>query len=97
MTLGGERCEAAKALMKEGQKIISEEGDPFVKDAALLAAAQAVEHLEIAGYGTASAYARRLGYGDIDKLPQQTLAEERGADTLLTEIAETSPNAQAAS
>ncbi len=97
VTLEGETCEAAKALIKEGQEIAKEGGDPFVKDAALLAAAQGVEHYEIAGYGTASAYARRLGHKDIDKLLQQTLAEERGADTLLTEIAETSVNEQAAS
>lgn len=97
VTLEGETCEAAKALVKEAREIVKADGDPFIKDAALLSAAQATEHYEIAGYGTASAYARRLGYGDIDKLLQQTLAEERGADTLLTEIAETSINAQAAS
>jgi len=97
VTLEGETCGAAQALVKEGQEIVKADGDPFVKDAALVAAAQAIEHYEIAGYGTASAYARRLGYGDIDKLLQQTLAEERGADTLLTDIAETSINAQAAS
>jgi ferritin-like metal-binding protein YciE len=73
VTLEGETCEAAKALVKEGQEIAKEDGDPSVKDAALLAAAQGVEHYEIAGYGTASAYARRLGYRDIDKLLQQTL------------------------
>lgn len=97
VTLEGEVCDAAAGLIKEGQKIMQEEGDPFVKDAALLAAAQAIEHYEIAGYGTASAYARRLKQQDINTLLQQTLAEERGADTLLTEVAETSINKQAVS
>lgn len=97
VTLEGETCEAAKALVKEGQEIVKAEGDPFVKDAALIAAAQAIEHFEIAGYGTASAYVRRLGNKDMEKLLEQTLAEERGADTLLTEIAEASINFQAAS
>lgn len=97
VTLEGEVCDAAAGLVKEGQKIIQEEGDPFVKDAALLAAAQAVEHYEIAGYGTASAYARRLNRQDVEALLQQTLAEERGADLLLSEVAESSINKQAAS
>jgi len=95
--LEGGTSEVAKALVKEGQAIIKEDGDPFVKDAGLVAAAQGIEHYEIAGYGTASAYARRLGHKDIDELLQQTLAEERGADTLLTELAESSINKQAAS
>lgn len=96
VSLEGERCEAALGLVKEGQKILKEEGDPFVKDAALLAAAQAIEHYEIAGYGTASAYARRIGRADVEALLQRTLAEERGADLLLSEVAEASVNKQAA-
>lgn len=93
----GETSEVAKALVKEARKLLNEKGDPFVKDAGLVAAAQGIEHFEIAGYGTASAYARRLGHREIDGLLQQTLAEERGADTLLTELAESSINKQAAS
>ena len=96
VSLEGERCEAALGLVKEGQKVLKVPGDPFVKDAALLAAAQAIEHFEIAGYGTASAYARRLGRADVEALLEQTLAEERGADLLLTEVAEASVNPQAA-
>jgi len=69
----GETCEAAKALVKGRPGIAKEDSDLSSKNAALLAAAQAVEHYEIAGYGTASAYARRLGHKDIDKL-LQTLA-----------------------
>jgi len=95
--LAGETCDAARGLIAESQKILREDGDPLVKDAGLLAAAQGVEHYEIAGYGAASAYARRLGYTDIERLLQQTLAEERGADTLLNELAEASINKQAAS
>lgn len=92
----GERCEAALGLVEEGQKILKAQGDPFVEDAALLAAAEATEHYEIAGYGTASAYARQLGRSDVEGLLQRTLAEERGADLLLNEVAEASVNRQAA-
>jgi ferritin-like metal-binding protein YciE len=95
--LEGETCDAAKGLIAESRKILREDGDPLVKDAGLLAAAQGIEHYEIAGYGTASAYARRLGYTDVERLLQQTLAEERGADTHLNELAEASVNKQAAS
>jgi ferritin-like metal-binding protein YciE len=97
VNLAGETCDAAKGIITESQKILREDGGPLVKDGGLLAAAQRLEHYEISGYGTASAYARRLGYNEIDKLLQQTLAEERGADTLLSELAEASINKQAAS
>lgn len=85
-------CEAMKGLLKEGEEMIDAKGDPNVKDAALIAAAQRVEHYEIAGYGTARTFAERLGYSDAAEILQQTLDEEGAADKKLTKIAEESIN-----
>jgi len=93
---GSETCEAMQGLVSEGQEIISLDGDPEVKDAALIAAAQRVEHYEIAGYGCARTFARRLGLHDVAALLQETLDEEGNADKILTQIAETSINTEAA-
>jgi ferritin-like metal-binding protein YciE len=83
-----ETCPAMKGLIKEGQEMIDAEGDPVVKDAALIAAAQRVEHYEMAGYGTVRSFARRLGLGEIVNTLQMTLDEEGGADKKLTAIAD---------
>jgi ferritin-like metal-binding protein YciE len=83
----GEPCKAMKGLIAEGEEIISAQGDPAAKDAALIAAAQRVEHYEIAGYGTAKTLADQLGHSDAKDLLDQTLDEESQADTLLTKIA----------
>lgn len=88
-------CEAMKGLISEGQEIINSTGDCDVKDAALIAAAQRVEHYEIAGYGCARTFARRLHREDLAQLLLETLEEEAKADKLLTEIAESSTNLQA--
>lgn len=85
-------CEAMKGLLKEGEEMMDAKGDANVKDAALIAAAQRVEHYEIAGYGTARTFAERLGYSDAAKILQQTLDEEGAADKKLTQIAEQSIN-----
>lgn len=85
-------CKAMKGLVAEGDEVIGAEGDPVVKDAALIAAAQRVEHYEIAGYGTARAFARRLGLKGIPEILTQTLNEEGKADKHLTAIAENSAN-----
>jgi ferritin-like metal-binding protein YciE len=90
-------CEAMQGLVSEGQEAIDAEGDPDVKDAALIAAAQRVEHYEIAAYGTARTFARRLGRDNVAQLLDETLAEEKAADEKLTQIAETSVNQQAVS
>jgi len=82
-----ETCKAMRGIIAEGQEIISATGDPMAKDAALIAAAQRVEHYEIAGYGTARTLADQLGYGDAKDLLDQTLDEESSADKLLTKIA----------
>jgi len=91
-----ETCEAMKGLISEGQEIINSTGDADVKDSALIAAAQRVEHYEIAGYGCARTFARRLHREDLAQLLQETLEEEAKADKLLTEIGESSTNPQAA-
>jgi len=85
-------CEAMKGLLKEGKEMIDAKGDPNVKDAALIASAQRVEHYEIAGYGTARTFAERLGHMEAARILQQTLDEEGAADKKLTQIAEDSIN-----
>lgn len=89
-------CAAMKGLVTEGEEMIKAKGDPDIKDAALIAAAQRVEHYEISGYGTARAFARRLGLTQAASLLQQTLQEESAADEKLNRIAEASVNPQAA-
>ena len=89
-------CEAMKGLISEGDEMVNAKGDPDVKDAALIAAAQRVEHYEIAGYGTLRNLARRIGQTQAVTLLQQTLDEEGNADKKLTSIAESSVNAAAA-
>jgi ferritin-like metal-binding protein YciE len=84
----GETCEAMAGLVEEGEEIISMDGDPAVKDAALIAAAQRVEHYEIAAYGTARTIAKHLGNDKAAKLLQQTLDEEGKTDKELTNLAE---------
>jgi ferritin-like metal-binding protein YciE len=90
-----ETCEAMKGLVKEGAEMIHANGDPAVKDAGLIAAAQRVEHYEMAGYGVVRSFAQRLGHQDIAQLLQQTLDEEGKADQHLTELAEGGINASA--
>ena len=91
-----ESCDAMQGLISEGQEVIRMEGDPEVKDAALIAAAQRVEHYEIAGYGCARTFAQRLGKRNVANLLQETLDEEGNADKILTHIAESWVNDQAA-
>ena len=83
-----ETCDAMKGLVAEGETMIKAKGDPNIKDAALIAAAQRVEHYEISGYGSARAFARRLGLTQAANLLQQTLEEEKAADEKLNQIAE---------
>jgi ferritin-like metal-binding protein YciE len=94
---GGHDCAAAEGLVEEGQEVIEMEGDPMVRDAALIAAAQRIEHYEIAGYGTLKALAKRVRNDRAAMLLDETLSEERGADLELTEIAEGWVNKEAAS
>jgi len=84
----GEHCPAMAGLIEEGEEIISTPADAMVRDAALIAAAQRVEHYEMAGYGAVRTYAKELGYKNAEKLLQQTLDEEGAADKKLTALAE---------
>jgi ferritin-like metal-binding protein YciE len=83
----GIECEGMKALISEGEKIIKSRGDAAARDAALIGAAQRVEHYEIAAYGTARTLAGELGLREAESLLDQTLDEEAHADKLLTKIA----------
>jgi ferritin-like metal-binding protein YciE len=82
-----EKCDGMQGLIKEGEKTIETQGDPTAKDAALIAAAQRVEHYEIAAYGTARTLADELDLDDAQDLLDQTLDEEANADKMLTKIA----------
>jgi ferritin-like metal-binding protein YciE len=92
----GETCKAMEGLVKESSDYVKAGGNPDVRDAGLIGAAQRVEHYEMAGYGTARALATRLGLSDIAQLLQTTLDEEAAADQKLTEIAEGQVNINAA-
>lgn len=88
----GRKCVAMEGLIKEAEETIHEDMREEVLDAALIAAAQRVEHYEIAGYGSARSHAAHLGYGQVLSLIQQTLDEEKAADEKLTWIAERQVN-----
>ena len=91
----GKKCEGMEGLIKEGASLIKERPDKDVLDAGLIAAAQHVEHYEMAGYGCVRTYARLLGYESQAQLLQQTLDEEGDTDKLLTVLAESSINIDA--
>ncbi|HEY8564231.1 MAG TPA: DUF892 family protein [Beijerinckiaceae bacterium] len=85
----GEPCEAMQGLVAEGEEILEEfEGGGGALDAGLIAAAQAIEHYEIARYGTLVAWADQLGMDEASTLLKETLAEEESTDELLSELAE---------
>jgi ferritin-like metal-binding protein YciE len=96
MALRGKKCKAMEGLLEEGSEMMEEDADPDVMDAGLIAAAQRVEHYEIASYGTLRTYAQTLGKQDHVRLLQQTLDEEGEADKLLSQIAESAVNVEAA-
>ena len=93
----GKTCKAMAGLLEEGAETISEDADLCVKDAALIAAAQRVEHYEMAGYGCVRTFARLLGHEDAADLLQTTLDEEGSTDKKLTKLAETVINSEAVS
>jgi ferritin-like metal-binding protein YciE len=92
----GKTCHAIKGILEEGDEDIKHAKDPDVLDAGMIADAQAVEHYEIARYGTLIAWARQLGMSDAASLLQQTLDQEYNADQTLTRLAEGRLNRQAA-
>ena len=81
------KCKGMEGLLEEGSEILEEEGVPDVLDAGIIAAAQRVEHYEIAAYGTVLAYARQMQHLNVADLLGQTLEEEKEADMMLTKIA----------
>jgi ferritin-like metal-binding protein YciE len=85
---GSKKCKAMQGLIEEGEHVISENAEDEVRDAALIGAAQRVEHYEIAGYGCVRTYAKLLGYKQAERLLQQTLNEEGATDKKLTQLAE---------
>jgi len=91
----GKKCVAMEGLIEEGKEEMEEITDRDVLDAAMIGAAQKVEHYEMAAYGTARTHALRLGYVEAASILQQTLEEEGDADKKLTQIAETGVNAEA--
>jgi ferritin-like metal-binding protein YciE len=93
---GGKKCAGMQGLIEEGQELLSEGDESPVLDAGLIAAAQKVEHYEIAGYGTARTHAELLGNREAARLLEQTLQEEKRTDEKLTELAENLVNQEAA-
>lgn len=92
-----EHCKAMEGLIAEGSELLEEDGEPAVKDAALIGAAQKVEHYEISGYGTARSLAELLGLDEAVELLQETLDEEKETDVNLTKLALSEVNVEAKS
>ena len=91
----GKTCKGMQGLIEEGSEMMNEDGPDSVIDAALISAAQRVEHYEMAGYGTVRTFASILGEDEAEDLLQETLDEEGAADEKLTEIAESIVNEEA--
>ena len=92
---GDQHCKAMAGLIKEANSVMKEDMTPEVKDAAIIAAAQKVEHYEISSYGTAKAFAMQLGLKDVAQLLDTTLNEEYASDDSLTILAVSKVNLQA--
>ena len=93
----GKTCQAMKGLVEEGSEILEEDGEESVLDAGIIAAAQKVEHYEVASYGTVRTFAQLLGEDEAAELLQETLDEEGEADKLLTQLAQEIVNPEALS
>jgi ferritin-like metal-binding protein YciE len=91
----GAKCPGMAGIIREGEELMKKPADPDVRDAAMIAAAQKVEHYEIASYGTVRTYAKMLGENEAARLLQQTLDEEGETDHKLTKLAESGINKQA--
>jgi len=90
-----EKCEALSGILKERNKMFEQTVTGPVRDAAIIASAQKIEHYEITSYGTLLAFAKVLGENDVAKLLRQTLAEELESDKILTDVANISINTEA--
>jgi len=95
VTPKGKKCAAMEGLVEEGKELMEEDAEPGVLDAGLIAAAQKVEHYEIASYGSARTWAERLGLDEAARLLQETLDEEKATDEKLTELALSAVNEEA--
>jgi ferritin-like metal-binding protein YciE len=93
--LQGKKCKGMEGLIKEGEELLKEKVDQAVLDAALIGAAQKVEHYEIAGYGTAITYAKLMNHTEAEKLLKETMNEEETTDEKLTKLAEGGINEEA--
>jgi ferritin-like metal-binding protein YciE len=91
----GKKCKGIEGIIEEGKELLEEDAEPDVLDAGIIAAAQHVEHYEMAGYGTVAAYARLLGDRRAENLLRQSLAEEKEADERLSALAESRINVEA--
>jgi ferritin-like metal-binding protein YciE len=92
---GGHKCKGMEGLIEEGEDVMEDSENDDIRDAGMIAAAQRVEHYEIAAYGTARTYAKMLGKDDAAQLLQRTLDEEGETDKKLTSLAESRINPQA--
>ena len=90
------KCEAMAGLIKEGEEMMKETQKGMVRDAAIIAASQKIEHYEIASYGTICAFAKTIGESELASLMEETLNEEKEADQILTTVAESAVNVAAA-
>ena len=92
----GKKCPGIEGLLEEAKEVMDEAEDPKTRDAGMLAAAQSVEHYEISRYGTLIAWAEQLGMREAASILEETLAEEKKADKLLSQLAEEKLNREAA-
>jgi ferritin-like metal-binding protein YciE len=83
----GGKCEGMEGLLREGERLIKSKSTPEVRDAALISAAQKVEHYQIAGYGTARTYAHLIGESEVADLFGRSLSEAKATDQILTNVA----------
>lgn len=90
------KCEAMEGLIKEAEELMEDSDEGVMRDAAIISAAQKVEHYEIASYGTLRTFAQTLGLDEAVSLLESTLDEEKNADAILTEVAESTINIEAA-
>ncbi|CAN5627147.1 ferritin-like domain-containing protein [soil metagenome] len=94
-SVGSETCEAMEGLVQESEELLEDNDSGDALDAALIAAAQRIEHYEIAAYGSAATYAGQLGHDKAESVLRKTLDEEKAADEKLTKIAVSRVNQQA--
>ena len=92
----GHTCNGMRGLIKEVESLLEEDADDVIRDAALIAAAQRIEHYEISAYGSARTFADTLGYDDFAWMLTETLEDERESDQQLSSLAETAVNVEAA-